>query len=341
MSANRLLDVTDLKVHFALDEGTVRAVDGVSFHVEEGEIVGVIGESGCGKSVTAQAIMRIVPQPGRIVSGKILLRGDGNGADDLAGLDDRGKRIRGIRGGTISMIFQEPMTSFSPVYTIGNQISEAARIHRGMDKRQARALTAEMLNKVGIPRPSERLDSYPFQLSGGMRQRAMIAMALCTNPRILIADEPTTALDVTIQAQILDLIRSLQQEMGMSVLLISHDLGVIAEMCHRVAVMYLGRIVESGTVQSVFERPSHPYTQALMNSMPKMSRRAGDLSVIRGSVPNPFERVSGCPFHPRCEHIMSGRCDQGRPPDRVLVGENHHAACLLHAPTEAREGGRT
>ena len=339
MNAKRLLDVTDLKVHFALDEGTVRAVDGVSFHVNEGEIVGVIGESGCGKSVTAQAIMRIVPQPGRIISGKILLRTDGNGGVDLAGLDDRGKQIRSIRGGLISMVFQEPMTSFSPVYTIGNQISEAARIHRGMDKRQSRALTAEMLNKVGIPRASERLDAYPFQLSGGMRQRAMIAMALCTQPKILISDEPTTALDVTIQAQILDLMKSLQSEMGMSILLISHDLGVIAEMCHRVAVMYLGRIVESGTVRAVFENPSHPYTRALMDSIPKMSRRAGDLNVIRGSVPNPFEHVPGCPFHPRCDHVMPGRCDRGRPPDRVAVGDNHHAACLLHAPTETPEEG--
>ena len=340
MNANRLLDVIDLKVHFMLDEGTVCAVDSVSFHVDEGEIVGLIGESGCGKSVTAQAIMRIVPNPGRIVSGTINLQADKGGDVDLAKLDSKGKRIRGIRGGTISMIFQEPMTSFSPVYTIGNQISEAARIHRGMDKREARLLTAEMLNKVGIPKASERLDTYPFQLSGGMRQRAMIAMALCTNPRILIADEPTTALDVTIQAQILDLIKSLQQEMGMSMLLISHDLGVIAEMCHRVAVMYLGRIVESGTVESVFENPSHPYTQALMNSIPKMSRRAGDLSVIRGSVPNPFERVTGCPFHPRCEHVMPGRCDQGRLPERILVDENHHAACLLHVPTETRTGDR-
>ena len=335
-----LLDVTDLKVHFILDEGVVCAVDGISFHVDEGEIVGLIGESGCGKSVTAQAIMRIIPNPGRIIGGNIVLRADKGENIDLARLDNKGKRIRSIRGGSISMIFQEPMTSFSPVYTIGNQISEAARIHRGMGKREARLLTAEMLNKVGIPKASERLDAYPFQLSGGMRQRAMIAMALCTSPRILIADEPTTALDVTIQAQILDLVKSLQQEMGMSVLLISHDLGVISEMCHRVAVMYLGRIVESGTVESVFENPSHPYTQALMNSIPKMSRRSGDLSAIRGSVPNPFERVTGCPFHPRCEHVMPGRCDQGRPPERVLVDENHHAACLLHAPTEARVGGR-
>ena len=233
----KLLEIIDLEVRFDLDQGVVRAVDGVSFQVDNREIVGIIGESGCGKTVTAQAVMRIVPSPGRITAGKILFHSNGNrqGPTDLAELDPRGQRIRQIRGGQISMIFQEPMTSFSPVHTIGNQITEAIRLHRQLDKRAARQLAIEMLDRAGIPKAAERIDAYPFQLSGGMRQRAMIAMALCTNPKLLIADEPTTALDVTIQAQILELMRQIQAERGLSILLITHDLSVVAETADVVA----------------------------------------------------------------------------------------------------------
>ena len=334
-----LLAVSDLKVRFELDAGTVRAVDGVSFNVGDGEIVGLIGESGCGKTVTAQAIMRIVPAPGRITSGRILLHADQNGgaAIDVAAMDPRGKRIRRVRGGQIGMIFQEPMTSFSPVHTVGNQIVETIRLHRQMPRRQARQLAIEMLARTGIPKASERLHSYPFQLSGGMRQRAMIAMALSARPKLLIADEPTTALDVTIQAQILELMKELQGELGMAILLITHDLGVIAETCRRVAVMYLGRIVESGHVNDIFSEPLHPYTKALMGSIPRISRRSGKLSVIRGSVPDPFAKLPGCPFFPRCDQMMRGKCDVGPPPPLFGVKTSHEAACLLYGDGTSKD----
>ena len=327
--AARLLDIINLEVHFDLDQGVVRAVDGVSYHVDHGEVVGIIGESGCGKTVTAQAVMHIVPSPGRIAAGKILFRTDGNSID-LATLDPMGQQIRQIRGGQISMIFQEPMTSFSPVHTIGNQITEAIRLHRHLDKSGARKLAIEMLDRAGIPKAAVRLDAYPFQLSGGMRQRAMIAMALSTNPKLLIADEPTTALDVTIQAQILELMKELQAQFGMAILLITHNLGVVAEIAHRVAVMYLGRIVESAMVEDIFKDPLHPYTKALMGSIPRISQRMGKLEVIRGSVPDPFTRLAGCPFHPRCNYAMPGKCDCGGPPPFFQVKPNHHAACLLY-----------
>ena len=325
------MEIKDLAVHFEMDQGSVRAVDGVSFDVDSGEIVGVIGESGCGKTVTAQAAMRIVPPPGRITQGKILLHDcDKNTSIDVAGLDPRGEHIRGIRGGEISMIFQEPMTSFSPVHTIGNQITEAIRLHRDMDKDGAADLAIDMLERVGIPKAALRIKSYPFELSGGMRQRAMIAMALSTRPRLLIADEPTTALDVTIQAQILELMQELQAEFGMSILFITHDLGVIAEICRRVAVMYLGRIVETGTVESIFEEPRHPYTTALMGSIPRISRRVGKLDVIRGSVPDPFTRLAGCPFFPRCNFGEPGTCDVGGPPPLEEARPAHMVACPFH-----------
>ena len=335
-----MLEVVDLKVHFHLGQGTVRAVDGVSFHVDQGEIVGIIGESGCGKTVTAQAIMRIVPSPGEIVAGEIRLRdGDGGESVDIAQLDARGPEIRDIRGGRIAMIFQEPMTSFSPVHTIGNQIVEAIRLHRPLTKREASDLATDMLARAGIPKASERLTAYPFELSGGMRQRAMIAMALCTNPRLLIADEPTTALDVTIQAQILDLMKELQAEFGMAILLITHDLGVIAETSHRVAVMYLGRIVETGSVAAIFAEPLHPYTKALMGSIPRMTQRLGRLEVIKGSVPEPFAMLPGCPFYPRCDHAMAGKCNVGAPPGLEEVRPGHHAACLLYAQQAQEQAG--
>ena len=338
-SQKRLLEITNLEISFDMDQGTVRAVDGISFRVDNGEIVGLIGESGCGKTVTAQAMMRIVPSPGKIAAGKILFHAgnDQAGPTDLAGLDPRGKRIRQIRGGQISMIFQEPMTSFSPVHTIGNQITEAIRLHRCLDKPSARKVAIEMLDRVGIPKAAERIDAYSFQLSGGMRQRAMIAMALSTHPKLLIADEPTTALDVTIQAQILELMKELQAQFGMSILLITHDLGVIAEVAKRVAVMYLGRIVESATVQALFKDPLHPYTKALLGSIPRISKRVGKLSVIEGSVPDPFTRLSGCPFHPRCDYAIPGKCNVGGPPPAFQVKPDHHAACLLYEKETRKE----
>ena len=329
---DRLLEVIDLRVHFALDQGTVRAVDGVSFHVDNREVVGVIGESGCGKTVTAQAVLRIVPNPGRIVSGQVLLKSgfSPSGPLDLAALEPTGRQIRQVRGGEISMIFQEPMTSFSPVHTIGNQIVEAIRLHRPVSKTEASSLGVEMLGRVGIPKAKERFRAYPFELSGGMRQRAMIAMALSTSPKLLIADEPTTALDVTIQAQILELMKELREEFGMAILLITHDLGVIAETSDRVAVMYLGRIVETGTADMIFARPLHPYTKALMGSIPKILQRAGKLAVIRGSVPDPFTTLPGCPFFPRCDAAMAGTCNVGAPPALLEVDPGHRAACLLY-----------
>jgi peptide/nickel transport system ATP-binding protein len=328
-SHKRLVTVEDLHVHFKMDQGTVRAVDGVSFEINQGEVVGLIGESGCGKSVTAQAIMRIVPKPGRIVSGRVRLHEE-DGEVDLAALPANSEALHDMRGGAISMIFQEPMTTFSPVHTVGNQIMEAIREHGEPDRDRARKRAIEMLDRVGIPKAEERIDAYAFQLSGGMRQRAMIAMALVARPRLLIADEPTTALDVTLQAQILELMKDLQGEFGMTILMITHDLGVIAETCDRVAVMYWGRIVESTTVKRLFANPQHPYTQALMESIPRMERREGKLKSIRGSVPEPFARVPGCPFHPRCEHAIAGRCDQGEPPPLLDIEPDHRAACWLH-----------
>ena len=331
--SDELLAVEKLRVSFALDEGTVRAVQDVSLRVRQREIVGVIGESGCGKSVTAQAIMRILPKPGRIDGGRMLFHSRRHPGEllDLAALPANSRAARQIRGAEICMIFQEPMTAFSPVHTIGSQIVEAIRLHRKMTSRAARSLAAEMLERVGIPQGRARLDAYPFQLSGGMRQRAMIAMALCTHPSLLIADEPSTALDVTIQAQILDLMKELRDAFDMAILLITHDLGVVAETCQYVYVMYLGRVVESGTVDQIFHHPHHPYTRALLGSMPRLTGPVEDrLTVIQGSVPDPYATLSGCPFHPRCTEMMPGKCDQGEAPDLTAVEADHHAACLLH-----------
>ena len=333
-----LLKVERLSVSFNTDDGTVHAVDDVSFQVRRREIVGLIGESGCGKSVTAQAIMRIVPTPGRITGGRILFRsGQANGSPiDLAALDARGRAIRRVRGGQIAMIFQEPMTAFSPVHTVGDQIVEAIRLHRTASKAEARDIAAAMLDRVGIPQAGSRLDSYPFQLSGGMRQRAMIAMALCTRPQLVIADEPTTAVDVTIQAQILELMKALRDEFHMAILLVTHDLGVVAETCQYVNVMYMGRVVESGPVERIFANPLHPYTQALMRSIPQMTGPVSErLAVIRGSVPDPYARLPGCAFHPRCDHVLAGRCDAGGPPALLKVEADHRSACHLHAEPEA------
>jgi peptide/nickel transport system ATP-binding protein len=306
-------------------------VDGAHLDVYPRRTLGIVGESGCGKSVTARSILRIVERPGRIVSGSILLRRDDADAGvDLTQLAPDGREMRHIRGEDIALIFQEPMTSFSPVHTIGSQIVETVRLHQGVGKRQARERAVEALRLVGVPSPERRVDEYAFQLSGGLRQRAMIALALSCSPRILIADEPTTALDVTTQAQILALLADLQRREGMAIILITHNLGVVAEMCDEVAVMYLGRVVEQGSVDAIFHDPKHPYTRALLRSMPSIKARVRSrLPVIEGSIPHPYNRPSGCPFHPRCPDFMPGRCDQIEPPS-VEVGDRHAAACLLY-----------
>jgi peptide/nickel transport system ATP-binding protein len=328
--------VQDLKTRFFLDEGTVRAVDGVSLEVPRGKTTCLVGESGCGKSVTAFSIMRLVYPPGRIVSGEILLH-RGKADVDITALPAEGREIRAVRGRDIAMVFQEPMTSLSPVHRVGEQIAEAVQLHSDLRGRAARERAAEMMHRVGIPTPGQRFRQYPHEMSGGLRQRSMIAMALSCRPSLLIADEPTTALDVTIQAQILELMRELQAEMGMSILLITHDLGVVAEMADLVAVMYLGRIVEMADCRTVLTGPLHPYTRALLRSIPGTAGEfGGRLQTITGSVPDPFERVAGCPFHPRCEGVEPGLCDREGPPELVEVAPGHLVACPRRA--EARAG---
>ena len=330
-AARPILEVRDLRTYFFPEEGTVKAVDGAAFDVYPRKTLGIVGESGCGKSVTARSILRIVERPGRIVNGSILLRRDGEEAGtDLSLLDPDGREMRGIRGGDIALIFQEPMTSFSPVHTVGSQIVETIRLHQDVGKREARERAVDMLRRVGVSSPERRVDQYAFELSGGIRQRAMIALALSCHPRILIADEPTTALDVTTQAQILDLLMALQEREGMAIILITHNLGVVAEMCDEVVVMYLGRVVEQGPVDAIFHNPKHPYTRALLRSMPSIKARVRSrLPVIEGSIPHPYNRPSGCPFHPRCPDFMPGRCDKEEPATRP-VGTGQEAACLLY-----------
>ncbi len=335
-SEQPLLSVRNLETHFPLDEGTVVAVDDASFDVLPGKTLGIVGESGCGKSVAARSILGILDRPGVVVGGEILFRrqsGVGAQVDgfvDLTEFDPDSDEMRSIRGGEIAYVFQEPMTSFSPVHTIGNQIVEAIMLHQDIARKDARDLAVQMLQQVGIPLPERRLDDYSFQLSGGLRQRAMIAMALSCSPSILIADEPTTALDVTTQAQILDLMRSLQQEYGMSIVLITHDLGVIAEMADDVAVMYLGQIVESASVDDIFYTPQHPYTQALLKSIPRMQSNSNDrLASITGSVPHPYDRPPGCSYHPRCSSFMQGKCDVVMP-TLQHTDPSHQVSCLLY-----------
>jgi peptide/nickel transport system ATP-binding protein len=325
-----LLDVEDLQTYFYTDDGVLTAVDHVSFQVKSGETLGIIGESGCGKSITVLSVLRIVPPPGRIVGGSIRFHPAEHEVVDLTKLNKNGKAIRSVRGRHISMVFQEPMTSLSPVHTIGNQVTEVLLLHQTRDEREAHRLAAEMLDRVGIPKPEERMLAYPHQLSGGLRQRAMIAMALACRPSLLIADEPTTALDVTIQAQILELMSDLKAQLNMSILFITHDLGVIAEMADRVAVMYLGRIVESGTTEQVFENPLHPYTRKLLKSIPKVGRKARTrLDAIEGTVPTPINLPRRCAFMERCPDAMPGTCDQGIP--TLVESEPGHASrCFLH-----------
>jgi oligopeptide/dipeptide ABC transporter ATP-binding protein len=328
-----LISVRDLKTYFVSDEGTTRAVDGASFDVHPGRTLGIVGETGCGKSVTARSILRIVEQPGRIVGGEILLRRD-DGVVDLTKLHPDGREMREIRGGEIGLVFQEPLTSFSPVHTVGAQITEAIRLHSKMDKAAARARAVELLKMVGVGRADGRLDEYSWQLSGGLRQRAMIAMALAGGPRLLIADEPTTALDVTTQAQILELLRQLQRQTGMAIMLITHDLGVIAEMADEVVVMYLGRVVETGTVDAIFHAPKHPYTKALLRSIPGITKEARvRLPTIAGSIPHPFARPTGCPFHPRCSEVIAGRCATVEP-NLTSVGDASMVSCHLYTANE-------
>lgn len=301
-----LLAVSNLKTYFRTDGGVARAVDGVSFTLKKGETLGLVGESGCGKSVTSLSVMRLVPEPpGEIVSGEIRFSGR-----DLLSLDEAD--LQGVRGNDIAMIFQEPMTSLNPVFTCGDQIDEAVMLHQGLGRDAARAITVDMLNLVGIPDPDQRANEYPHQLSGGMRQRVMIAMALCCNPELLIADEPTTALDVTIQAQILELLDRLQRELGMAVLMITHDLGVIAEVADRVAVMYAGKIVETGTVDEIFASPQHPYTKGLLESIPTLNEEKSRLSVIPGTVPDATRFPDGCRFAARCS-LAEDVCEADEP----------------------------
>ncbi|MBM3127184.1 MAG: ABC transporter ATP-binding protein [Chloroflexi bacterium] len=325
-----LLSVRNLKTYFFQDEGTVKAVDGATFDVYPGKTLGIVGESGCGKSVTAQSILRIVDAPGKIVEGEIVLtRADGSQVE-LTRLHPDGEEIRAIRGADIGLVFQEPMTSFSPVHTVGNQIIEAIRLHTGASEKEARQRGIEALHSVGIPKPERRIDEYAFELSGGLRQRAMIAVALSCNPRLLIADEPTTALDVTTQAQILDLLRDLQQQRGMAIMLITHNLGVIAEMADEVVVMYLGRVVEEGSVDDIFHAPKHPYTKALLSSIPSIeSTPRIKLPTITGSIPHPYNRPSGCPFYPRCESYIQGTCD-AQEPALIAVNERQKVSCFLY-----------
>lgn len=335
MAQNELLiEIQGLKTHFFTDEGIVRAVDGVDFDIYRNKTLCIVGESGCGKSITARSILQIVDPPGRIVEGQIRFHRQHNGQTeviDLAALPPRGRAIRDIRGKDIAMIFQEPMTSLSPIHTVGSQISEALLLHTNLSKADAKERTIELLRRVGIPKPSERFDVYPFQLSGGMRQRVMIAMALSCNPALLIADEPTTAVDVTTQAQILELLLELQAEFGMGIMLITHDLGVVAEMADDVVVMYLGRVAEQGDVDAIFYDPKHPYTQALLRSIPKFTGRKERqrLDSIRGMVPDPLNRPDGCPYHSRCDAFMPGKCDQIVPP-RIHLSAERTVRCLLY-----------
>jgi peptide/nickel transport system ATP-binding protein len=320
--AEKLLEIKNLQTHFSSDRGVVKAVDGVTISVNKGETVGVVGESGCGKSVTSLSVMRLLKDtPGKIVGGSIEFEGK-----DLTNLSE--KEMRLIRGNEIAMIFQEPMTSLNPVYKIGRQIEEAVMLHLKYDKKQAREHAINMLKLVGIPRAEEIVDEYPYQLSGGMRQRVMIAMAMACKPKLLIADEPTTALDVTIQAQILDLMRKVSEESGTSIMMITHDLGVVAEMCDRVVVMYAGKVVEEADVFTIFEDPKHPYTIGLLDSVPKLGQKITRLESIPGNVPTPGNMPQGCKFAPRCNKVME--ICRNQDPELTSIDNDHTCRCWLY-----------
>ncbi|MEZ4735205.1 MAG: ABC transporter ATP-binding protein [Caldilineaceae bacterium] len=335
-----ILQVKDLHTHFFTESGVTRALSGVDFTVRRGEVLGIVGESGCGKSVTAQCIMNMVPSRGRMMGGEITYyRRNATGGQteeiSITKLNPRGREMRAIRGNEIAMIFQEPMTSLDPLYTVGSHLLEAITLHQNVTKQVAREVAEDALAKVHLPEPHRIFDSYPHQLSGGQRQRVMIAIALSCNPSLLIADEPTTALDVTTQAQILDLMQELQAATGMSIIFITHDLGVVAEMCDEVAVMYLGKVVEKTDVDSAFYDPKHPYTQALLRSIPRLDEEERQrLEVIRGNVPDPSVVPLGCPFHPRCPAVMPGICNRIEPAMLAVNGGNqgsgHSVRCLLY-----------
>jgi peptide/nickel transport system ATP-binding protein len=324
-----LLTVRGLRTGFQTDHGLVAAVDGVDLDIAAGKTLCLVGESGSGKSVTALSLLRLIQPPGRIAGGSMLFHG-GATPVDIAALDDHGPAIRAIRGAQIAMIFQEPMQSLSPVHTIGDQVGEAVRLHSGLRGEAVTARVVEALGKVGLPDPARLLHRHPFALSGGQRQRVMIAMALACRPRLLIADEPTTALDVTVQGQILRLLRDLQAELGMAILFITHDLGVVAEIADEVAVMYCGRVVEQAPVERLFDHPAHPYTRALMRSSPSADHpRDRPLPAIAGTVPDLSAMPPGCPFHPRCPEAVAGRCDTGNRPALRPAGGGQRSACLL------------
>ncbi len=330
LSDDTLLDVRDLQVSFRTDEGVVTAVDSVTFQVKKGRTLGIVGESGSGKSVSTKTLMKLLPKYAIIgKQSQLLFRTKSGQVIDLVPFDPHGREIRHIRGGEISMIFQEPMASFSPVYTIGDHLEEAILLHRAVNKKTAREMAIDMLKKVGIANPYLRIDQYPHELSGGMRQRAMIAVALATNPSLLIADEPTTALDVTIQVQILELMQQLQDEIGMSIIFITHNLGVIAQVADEIAVMYLGRVVERGPTIQVIYDPKHPYTQGLLQAIPRLDKLGRRLNSIPGDIPSPLERPIGCPFHTRCPQKKAGICDVRVPADTPL-GTDRFVSCFLY-----------
>ena len=330
---DNLLEVKNLQTHFFMAEGVAKAVDSTTFSIRRGQVLGVVGESGCGKSVTARSIMRMVRPPGHTVDGEILYsRDDQNGQDmtlDLLQLPATGTEMRAIRGGEIAMIFQEPRASLSPVHRVGDQITENILLHQSVTQAEAEDIAIEMLRQVHIPLAEQRMDAFAHQLSGGMCQRVMIAMALSCHPSLLIADEPTTALDVTTEAQILELMQGLQADLNMAIMFITHDLGVVADMADEVAVMYLGKIVERGAAADIFRDPKHPYTIALLESLPRMDQRREWLQTIRGVVPDPYSTLSGCPFHPRCADFIPGVCDE-IVPQPITLEDNREVRCLLY-----------
>ena len=344
--SDTLVEIKDLRTYFYLAEGVVHAVEGVDLTILRGRTLGVVGESGCGKSITSLSLLQLVPPPGKVEGGKMLfykpVKGDGStgmvDVIDIAALDPKGREIRDIRGNHISMVFQEPMTAMIPVRTIGQQITESIILHQNVSKKTAREQAIDMLARVKMSRPERVIDDYPFQLSGGMRQRAVIAMALSCRPSLLIADEPTTALDVTTEAQILDLMRTLQNDFGMAIMYITHNLGVVAEMAQEVVVMYMGKVVEQTDVKTIFLNPLHPYTRGLLASIPQLNEtltqpnRSRRLQTIKGMVPDPYARLKGCPFAPRCPHVIPDLCDQVEPKN-VLAESGHHVRCHLY--TEA------
>ena len=325
-----LLDIKNLTVSFNTDEGVILAVNGISLSIKKGQTLGIVGESGSGKSVSTKAIMQLLPKTAVIDKDSSIKWKRKNGEIvEITKLKKGGSEMRHIRGGEISMIFQEPMSSFSPVHTIGNQIIEAILAHRDVSKEEAREIAIEMLDKVGISNPSVRVDQYSFEMSGGMRQRAMIAVALSMRPSLLIADEPTTSLDVTIQAQILDLMNDLKEELDMAIIFITHNLGVIAQVADEVAVMYLGEIMEQGTAQDIIHNPKHPYTQNLLKAIPRIDQLGGRLKAIGGDIPSPLERPIGCPFHTRCEEVITGVCDV-KSPAVTQISDTHTVRCFLY-----------